>query len=114
MFGENRIWIVKHYRNKLIIRVTNRRFLRSVEFIRPTPKKASSMGTAVKREIIELPSDVLEKLSTLAKESGKSLKTSMEYILTRKADGENISPSNDPWYQDEENVKMVEEGIRQL
>lgn len=72
------------------------------------------METAVKREVVELPSDVLEKLSTLAKESGKSLKAYMEYILTRKAVGENISPSNDPWYKDEENIKMVEEGIRQL
>lgn len=72
------------------------------------------METAVKREFIELPSEVLEKLSALAKKSGKSLKAYMEYVLTRKAVEENISPSNDPWYKDEENIKMVESGIKQL
>ena len=40
----------------------------------------------------------------------------METILKRKVIhlSDSVSPSNDPWFDDERNIKMVQEGIEQL
>lgn len=72
------------------------------------------METILKRKVIHLSADVLERLAEMAKCSGKTLKSYMESILTLKASKNSVSPSNDPWFDDERNIKMVQEGIEQL
>ena len=72
------------------------------------------METILKRKVIHLSADVLERLAEMAKCSGKTRKWYMESILTLKASKNSVSPSNDPWFDDERNIKMVQEGIEQL
>lgn len=50
----------------------------------------------------------------MAVASGKTLKSYMENVLVSKANEGNPSPSNDPWFDNPENVKMVKCGMRQL
>ena len=73
----------------------------------------------LKRKNIDLPADVLQKLSLMAVAQGKSLKGYIEYILISKADSisievsDNPSPSGDEWFKNQENIKEVKEGISQ-
>ena len=51
----------------------------------------------------------------MAAVSGQSLKGFMESVLEGKAmEGNNPSPSNDPWFDDEENMSIVNKGITQF
>ena len=71
----------------------------------------------VKRKNIDLPVEILQKLSLMAVASGKSLKAYIEQILINKANNinievnENPSPSNDKWFSNYENLEEVERGI---
>lgn len=82
--------------------------------IAPTNLMKENMELILKRENIDLPMDVLEKLSELACRSGKSLKCYMESVLTSKAEELNPSPSHDSWFDKPENMRIVNQGIRQL
>lgn len=61
---------------------------------------------------IDLSPNLMERLSEMAKVNGKSLKSYIENILAEKAN-ESPSPSNDPWFDDPENMKIVEQGIEE-
>jgi len=77
------------------------------------------MATAIeiKRKNIDLPVDILQKLSIMAAAQGKSLKKFIETVLISKANSvavevsENPSPSGDPWFNDPENLASVNRGI---
>ncbi len=77
------------------------------------------MATAIeiKRKNIDLPVDILQKLSIMAAAHGKSLKKFIETVLISKANSvavevsENPSPSGDPWFNDPENLASVNRGI---
>ncbi len=79
------------------------------------------MATAlnIKRKNIDLPVDVLQKLSIMAAAQGKSLKKYIETVLISKANSvsvevsENPSPSGDPWFDAPENMAELDEAIRQ-
>lgn len=70
-----------------------------------------------KRKNIDLPVETLQKLSIVAAEQGKSLKSYIESILIKKAEALNMqetsnpSPSNDPWFNDPDNIASVMRGI---
>ena len=72
------------------------------------------METVMKRKSVDLPSDVLDRLSGMALRSGKTLKAYMESVLTGKAELVSPSPSGDAWFDDEENISMVKDGIADL
>lgn len=80
------------------------------------------MATAltIKRKNIDLPVDVLQKLSLMAVARGLSLKKFIETILITKANSvavevkENPSPSGDPWFDDPENIASVKQGIAEM
>ncbi len=78
------------------------------------------MEVAIKRKNIDLPVDVLQKLSLAAVSKSMSLKAYIEDILISKANQisvevtENPSPSGDEWFDDPENLRMVYEGIEQM
>lgn len=80
------------------------------------------MATAVtlKRKNIDLPADILQTLSLLAVAQGKSLKNYIETILIAKAQSvtvqitENPSPSGDEWFNNPENLAMVQRGIEDM
>ena len=73
----------------------------------------------LKRKNIDLPVDVLQKLSMVAVARGLSLKAYIEQVLKSKADSitiqvtENPSPSSDAWFDDPRNIQMVNEGVSQ-
>lgn len=74
----------------------------------------------IKRKNIDLPIDTLQKLSLLAVAQGKSLKSYIESILISKAESisveisENPSPSNDEWFENQENIDSVSKGIAEM
>lgn len=72
------------------------------------------MELTLKRKNIDLPSDVVERLTVLASKSGESLKSYMERILTSKACENNPSPSGDSWFDNEENLQEVMKGIQEI
>lgn len=72
------------------------------------------METTMKRKIVDLPSDILERLSEMAVKSGKTLKAYMEGVLASKAEEGRVSPSGDEWFDDEENMRIVKKGIGDL
>lgn len=72
------------------------------------------MVITVKRTHIDLPVDVLERLTTFARKSGKTLKGNIESVLTSKSEETGISPSGDTWFDDQENIRVVKHGITQL
>lgn len=79
------------------------------------------MATAlnIKRKNIDLPVEVLKKLSVLAAMAGKSLKKYIEDSMIDKANNteievhENPSPSGDAWFDKRENIAMVMRGIEE-
>ena len=72
------------------------------------------MENVMKRKSVDLPSVVLDRLSEMAVRSGKTLKEYMESVLTVKAEHGSPSPSGDAWFDDEENIRMVKDGIEDL
>lgn len=74
----------------------------------------------LKRKNIDLPVDVLQKLSIMAVAQGKSLKKYIENILISKASSvsievtENPSPSGDEWFNSSKNLEIVKKGIAEL
>lgn len=74
----------------------------------------------IKRKNIDLPVDTLQKLSLMAVAQGKSLKKYIESILITKADSiavevtENPSPSGDPWFNDPENLALIDRGVSEM
>ena len=80
------------------------------------------MATALnlKRKNIDLPADILRKLSIMAASAGKSLKKYIEETMIDKANSthitvyENPSPSGDPWFDDPENMASVQRGIAEM
>lgn len=80
------------------------------------------MATAldIKRKNIDLPADILHKLSIMAASAGKSLKRYIEEAVIEKANSvhivvyENPSPSGDEWFDDPENMAMVMRGIEDM
>ena len=91
-----------------------------VEFItdEENVKKIIDMEQVViKRKNIDLPVEILQKLSLMAVANGKSLKAYIENILINKANNisievsENPSPSNDEWFKNSANLEELERGI---
>lgn len=78
------------------------------------------METTIKRKNIDLPVDVLQKLSLMAVAQGRSLKAYIEQILIAKANSisievrENPSPSGDKWFDDSKNMESVRRGIQEM
>ena len=78
------------------------------------------METALKRENIDLPADVLKKLSAMALSQGKTLKAYIENLLIDKAEsmsletGRNLSPSGDEWFDDPMNIQSVRKGMAEI
>ncbi len=78
------------------------------------------MEVAIRRKNIDLPVDVLQKLSMVAVTKSMSLKSYIEDILISKANQisievkENPSPSKDEWFDNPENLRSVYEGIEQM
>lgn len=78
------------------------------------------METTIKRKNIDLPVDVLQKLSIMAVAQGRSLKAYIEQLLIAKANSitievrENPSPSGDKWFDDPENMESVRRGIQEM
>lgn len=72
-----------------------------------------------KRKNIDLPVDVLQKLSVLAASQGKSLKAFIENLLILKADSisvevsTNPSPSADPFFEDPDNRAEIEVRVKE-
>lgn len=78
------------------------------------------METTIKRKNIDLPVDVLQKLSMMAVAQGRSLKAYIEQLLIAKANSisievhENPSPSGDEWFENAENLDSVRRGIQEM
>lgn len=71
-----------------------------------------------KRKNIDLPIEILQKLSIMAASQGKSLKAFIEHILVSKADSLkleilNPSPSGDEYFTDPINLAEVDERARE-
>ncbi len=75
------------------------------------------MEVVLKRKNIDLPVEIMQKLSMMAIAQSKSLKAYIEDILISKANSisievtENPSPSGDQWFADSENMESVNRGI---
>ena len=73
----------------------------------------ATMTLEKKRKNIDLPVDVLQRLSVLAASQGKSLKAFIEHLLVVKANSisvevlENPSPSGDSFFEDAENMAEI-------
>lgn len=82
-------------------------------------KNIDNMGTVIKQKNIDLPIEVLQKLSIMAVAQGRSLQSYIETILIAKANSfsvnlvENPSPSGDEWFLNEENRKMLDKGVEE-
>ncbi len=78
------------------------------------------METIIKRKNIDLPIEVLQKLSLMAVAQGRSLKAYIEQILINKANSisievhENPSPSDDEWFENADNMESVNRGIQEM
>lgn len=78
------------------------------------------METIIKRKNIDLPIEVLQKLSLMAVAQGRSLKAYIEQILINKANSisievhENPSPSGDEWFENADNMESVNRGIQEM
>ena len=78
------------------------------------------METIIKRKNIDLPVEVLQKLSLMAVAQGRSLKAYIKQILINKANSisievhENPSPSGDEWFENADNMESVNRGIQEM
>ena len=78
------------------------------------------METTIKRKNIDLPVEVLQKLSLMAVAQGRSLKAYIEHILITKANSisvevhENPLPSGDKWFDDPDNMESVRRGMKEM
>ncbi len=78
------------------------------------------METTIKRKNIDLPVDVLQKLSLMAVAQGRSLKAYIEQLLIAKANSisvevrDNPSPTGDKWFDEPENMESVRRGIQEM
>ena len=78
------------------------------------------METIIKRKNIDLPVEVLQKLSLMAVAQGRSLKAYIEQILINKANSisievhENPSPSDDERFENADNMESVNRGIQEM
>lgn len=78
------------------------------------------METTIKRKNIDLPVDVLQKLSLMAVAQGRSLKAYIEQLLIAKANSisvevhDNPSSSGDKWFDEPENMESVRRGIQEM
>ena len=78
------------------------------------------METIIKRKNIDLPIEVLQKLSLMAVAQGRSLKAYIEQILINKANSisfevhENPSPSGDEWFENADNMDSINRGIQEM
>lgn len=74
----------------------------------------------IKRKNIDLPVDILQKLSIMAAAQGNSLKKFIEKVLISTANSvtievsKNPSPSGDPWFDDPENLASVMRGVEEM
>ncbi len=74
------------------------------------------MEVVLKRKNIDLPVDILQKLSLVAISQSKSLKAYIEDILISKANSISVSlndspsPSGDKWFDNPENMQSVNRG----
>jgi hypothetical protein len=74
------------------------------------------------RKIIDLENNVLQTVKLAAAATGLSVKKYIEHLITIEAkryetsviSKKNPSPSNDTWFDDPENMKMMELGSKQL
>lgn len=70
-----------------------------------------------RRKIIDLPVDTIQKLSVLSVAQDLSLKAFIEKLLISKGNQvevkirQNPSPSNDPWFNDPDNLASIDSGI---
>ena len=77
----------------------------------------ATMTLEKKRKNIDLPVDVLQRLSVLAASQGKSLKAFIEHLLV-KANSisvevlENPSPSGDSFFEDAENMAEISARVK--
>ena len=76
----------------------------------------ATMTLEKKRKNIDLPVDVLQRLSVLAASQGKSLKAFIEHLLVVKANSmevlENPSPSGDSFFEDAENMAEISARVK--
>ena len=78
----------------------------------------ATMTLEKKRKNIDLPVDVLQRLSVLAAWQGKSLKAFIEHLLVVKANSisvevlENPSPSGDSFFEDAENMAEISARVK--
>lgn len=63
---------------------------------------------------IDLPAVALQRLSALAEKSGMSLKKYIEGVLLDNARMESPSPSGDSWFDNPENMRLVEQGMQDI
>ncbi len=63
---------------------------------------------------IDLPAVALQRLSALAEKSGMSLKKYIEGVLLDNASMESPSPSGDSWFDNPENMRLVEQGMQDI
>lgn len=71
------------------------------------------MITTVQVKNLDLPFDTVERLKEKAAAHGCSLKHYMERLLisSAKTDSAGISPTGDSWYDDPDNLALVDRGI---
>ena len=74
------------------------------------------MEVTVKRKNIDLPIDILQKLSEKAMAQGQSLKAYIEQVLISNANDSinNPSPSGDSWFDNPQNKEEIKLGIADL
>lgn len=85
--------------------------------LRKRLKIMATIALEKKRKNIDLPVDVLQKLSIMAASQGKSVKAFIEYLLVSKANTLEIeisssSPSGDPYFADPSNLAEVEKRVK--
>ena len=76
----------------------------------------ATMTLEKKRKNIDLPVDVLQRLSVLAASQGKSLKAFIEHLLVVKANSISVevleNPSGDSFFEDAENMAEISARVK--
>lgn len=95
-------------------------YIKYIIYLCDAKLKIEEMETIIKRKNIDLPVEVLQKLSLMAVAQGRSLKAYIEQILINKANSisievhENPSPSGDEWFENADNMESVNRGIQEM